>query len=653
MAKAKGNRRKIKTDPLAARPPAAVAASQAQALPVAASAAVICVARKRMGSVQFDDFFENKKIKATLDNIVHNVGAEMDRLQVKKTELLDRLSKLQDEKRKIAEDNGEVDASDDEEIKINAGGKVIEATRRTLTKLPDSRLAALFSGRWDKKLARDDEGLIFLDVNGDCFQAIIDYLNELAHSSEDESPALPSVHDELQHILAYQMNIFGLTTVPPIGSTIVTQRADEECLLGWLKQTKDVSESNIELELLYRLSRDGVASDRFHSKCDEKGPTVVIIKTTDGGVIGGYTNTSWSSKSKNGVFQPADEAFLFALSGFGLSNGPCKMPLKNADGDYAISNNSSYGPSFGRTVNHDLRVKGETLHVGIGNAYKAGPSCQLRKSGVYKIQEMEVFLLTDHSTQFQTLEMNQSIFYDTSATAEVEKVAPVDKFAQEDNDVINEEWANLLDREVCLIALEKSFKDEAKFVKAFASGDASDIVKLSVSGTMMTTLRQTLTLCEDSMLAQQFDDSKWTGQGCTRKRHVENWTPDDVTNWVKSLKGVPDDVPGLFQKEEITGLELVALSESLLVRMGVERTGTIGRLMKEIKKLEEDKKSTLIQYSPYCFGKILDYLRLKHYHSLDLIDEPALPTVCESHQKGFEKAVKFYFPGDSAKFILG
>ena len=89
--------------------------------------------------------------------------------------------------------------------------------------------------------------------------------------------------------------------------------------------------------------------------------------------------------------------------------------------------------------------------------------------------------------------------------------------------------------------------------------------------------------------------------------------------------------------------------------IGIERAGTLCILLEEIKTLKQSTQdvATLIEHGPYCFGKILDYLRLKHLHSQGLVDEPALPTVCETQKSRFEKVVKYYFPGDSSKFILG
>ena len=110
----------------------------------------------------------------------------------------------------------------------------------------------------------------------------------------------------------------------------------------------------------------------------------------------------------------------------------------------------------------------------------------------------------------------------------------------------------------------------------------------------------------------------------------------------------------LFKKNEINGLELLALNEFGLEKMGVSRPGTICLLIKAIKQLEKSTQdvSTLIEYSPYCFGKILDYILLKCFHSKELIDEPRLPTVSNDQKERYEKVVRYYFPGESAEFLL-
>ena len=112
----------------------------------------------------------------------------------------------------------------------------------------------------------------------------------------------------------------------------------------------------------------------------------------------------------------------------------------------------------------------------------------------------------------------------------------------------------------------------------------------------------------------------------------------------------------MLYENEITGRELLTLSRDDVNMMGVKRVGSVALLLKEISSLERTSRDfvTFMEHSPYCFGKILDYLRSKRFHFLGLIkNEPALPVICDLQKKRFEKVVKYYFPGDAAKAILG
>ena len=235
---------------------------------------------------------------------------------------------------------------------------------------------------------------------------------------------------------------------------------------------------------------------------------------------------------------------------------------------------------------------------------------------------------------------------------QIPQMKPVTIFTEAVNGAINAKQESLLHAEAEVLHLEDSFKDEHRFIAAFTSGDAKDVVSLNVSGTTMATKRSTLQTAEDSVLAQQFDDSKWK-QG--NLPCVKDWKPPDVSRWAKSIDNISDEVVDIFMKNELKGNELLALGIEGLKMLGIKRTGTVCLLSEEIKLLKQASMSTatLIEHSPYCFGKILDHLRLKQLHSQGLAEEPALPTVDESQKKRFEKVVKYYFPGDSAKYILG
>ena len=293
------------------------------------------------------------------------------------------------------------------------------------------------------------------------------------------------------------------------------------------------------------------------------------------------------------------------------------------------------------------------VYLRLGNTYESGPPLKLTDStgcATLAIKEMEVYEVSGTSSRAKV-----TIATEHKTPPGTPNLDPVTIFSDKINKAINVKKKSLLRAELETSFLEDRFKDEHKFITALASSDdAKYVVTLNVSGTRMTTNRSTLCSAEESVLAQQFDDTKWTEQGCNKPR-VEEWTPDDVSMWAKNIHGIQEDVPSILRENEITGCELIALDMDGLKMLKVDRPGTLCLMLKEIRKLERASQdiAIFIEHSPYCFGKILDYLRLKQLHSQGLIEEPDLIKVSESQQRRFEKVVKYYFPGDSAKFILG
>jgi hypothetical protein len=580
----------------------------------------------------------NKRLKSAHDNHLQDLSGEISTLDKRETLLNERVQGLNRKKHEIAQTHGNLDVTDDDLIEMNAGGKIIVTKRSTLTQIQGSRMAALFSGRWDKKLMRDGHGRIFLDVDPICFQAIVDYLNEMNISSEDSPPSPPSVDDEHKHILNHQLELFSLgpDCSPSLPDSIIKDARDIVKLHEWLGE----DDQDGEFSLLYRGTRDGLTNKAFHSKCDEKGCTLTIIETTCGKVFGGYSNTAWSS---TGGYKGANQAFLFTLSGGDISS-PGKMKLKDANDPHAIYCGSMYGPYFSHQNGNDIKVV-ESNVFRYHASYDLGPL----PNGTYSIKEMEVFQVTKLSTPIRNDHSNRNPT--KPATQAFEEVT---RFADDMNKAINAKQACLLQAESEMLQLEESFTDEQTFVDKFATGDAKDVVVLNVSGTVMTTKRCTLCAVDDSALAQQFDDSKWTEQGCNSPR-VKEWTSEEVSTWAKSINSLPEEVSVTLYENEITGEELLALSIEGLKMIGIERAGTLCLLLKEIDKLDKACQEivTLIEHSPYCFGKILNHLRLMQLHSIGLIvNEPNLPEVDESQKQRFEKVVKYYFPGDAAKIIL-
>ncbi len=49
-------------------------------------------------------------------------------------------------------------------------------------------------------------------------------------------------------------------------------------------------------KLIYRSSEHGYTGESFHEYCDNKGPTLIVIKSSGGWIFGGYTTQSWSGE---------------------------------------------------------------------------------------------------------------------------------------------------------------------------------------------------------------------------------------------------------------------------------------------------------------------------------------------------------------------
>ncbi len=84
------------------------------------------------------------------------------------------------------------------------------------------------------------------------------------------------------------MNVIKIYLVPRLlrGSTILLDTQYDSYLREWLG-------NDIKWKLLYRASEHEYTASSFHECCDDKGPTLVVIKSSGGWIFGGYTTQSW------------------------------------------------------------------------------------------------------------------------------------------------------------------------------------------------------------------------------------------------------------------------------------------------------------------------------------------------------------------------
>jgi hypothetical protein len=143
---------------------------------------------------------------------------------------------------------------------------------------------------------------------------------------------------------------------------------------------------NTALTNIYRATRDG--EDNFHTICDNKGPTVVVI-SANGHVFGGYVSVDWDS---TGSFKTDTKAFVFSLT------KPKKYPVWQSTNFWAICCATGMSTLFFGYPG-DISIKNPFLND-FTNSCKVGPCYRsgevednefLAGSETFKVDEMEVF----------------------------------------------------------------------------------------------------------------------------------------------------------------------------------------------------------------------------------------------------------------------
>ena len=163
---------------------------------------------------------------------------------------------------------------------------------------------------------------------------------------------------------------------------IITNEEQYNLICDWINKEK-----SFKFKLLYKGTIDGDTIEIFHNKCDNQGPTISIIKSTDGQVFGGYTSKSWDKNQKTDVPDPL--SFLFNI---------------NNKKKYCVSNNrgimSKYICNFGGNNFHELWVKNyyfsENSYCDNGQGYNFKNYELSGGKNSFKVQELEVYRVEEN-----------------------------------------------------------------------------------------------------------------------------------------------------------------------------------------------------------------------------------------------------------------
>ncbi|EFC47878.1 predicted protein [Naegleria gruberi] len=306
-------------------------------------------------------------------------------------ELLDQLeSRIQIAVKQALEEQSPNRYSDDTLVHLNVGGKKFTILKETIIYkipninkhqddqeeyYPDNMFSIMLEG--SIPFTTDEKGRIFLDRDPTYFPFILNYLRASGSRNQyvlpEDKLALKRLYLEANYYQLVGLCEHLEEIMPELESLVSIGRAssyryapNNECnYASGMKifiRTKVLTielcevlnsfvgvEKDRKWKLLWQGSRDGFDSRSFHSKCDNKGPTVTIIRTSNNCIFGGYTEVSWNSFSG---YSRDPNAFLFSL--VNVNNIPSKHPIKHHASRYAIQNRLVNGPTFGS--GHDIFI---------------------------------------------------------------------------------------------------------------------------------------------------------------------------------------------------------------------------------------------------------------------------------------------------------
>eukprot|EP00752_Nemacystus_decipiens_P009710 g8671.t1 len=221
--------------------------------------------------------------------------------------------------------------SEEAMLRLNVGGAPVNIRRSALE--GRGHLGSLFESVWDKRLPRDADGLIVVDLSPKCLKHVIhtllssrdaDSTKERLKSGDglpaDEKVYFPYLASAIGLAERPAIKVIGGCTPPArpaikvIGGSTVMEGDDllpmSSALLNWCPGQPAA------LELVYRATRDGWTPQAFHARCGADSPYTITLYRVPVGVnstvVGGFSSASWALTPVP-TYRSSPEAFLFML----------------------------------------------------------------------------------------------------------------------------------------------------------------------------------------------------------------------------------------------------------------------------------------------------------------------------------------------------
>jgi TLD len=349
-----------------------------------------------------NDFFENN-LTVSRDDINRNVKDMFDECSRNFKSLKERQNNLDRNLTIISEHCRRSGAVKENSIlKLNVGGEDVNIRRKAIQQYGQHHniLSLLLSNPWDHRLQKNHKCRIFLNVDPAWITPIINLMREQSQTDSKDLP-IPVISIDHKHgfeTVASYYN-FGplrarslVISSGPSTITCLNTSSSRETLLSFLQlESTEGQHVDINLDLIYRGSRDGYSPQNVQNKCSGRGRNVIVIEDTTGNVFGGYYHNGQERV-------PDTKSFLFNLKGFAAPQRFMSLgKLHHSWSPYGLSNVINF--------DQDLLIKKQAhaIHPYISTAIGTNFSTNSKTSlmGFFQdsntiVKEMEVYRITDH-----------------------------------------------------------------------------------------------------------------------------------------------------------------------------------------------------------------------------------------------------------------
>ncbi|KAJ5079413.1 pep-cterm sorting domain-containing protein [Anaeramoeba ignava] len=237
-------------------------------------------------------------------------------------------------------------------------------------------------------------------------EAELEKLIQIQIQSQNQYQHQNQIQNQFQNLHQIQNSTNLKLNSKPI---IIRTKKNFNKLKEWINDDEFFSK----MKLGFSAKRNGFNCKKWHDKCDNKGKTLIIIKTKDNYIFGGFTSigftndkSKWREEDRNRDYGyiPDSKAFIFSLRNNKNNRNPHKFPIKKDQEQYAIlyhylRNGANFGYGADFCLNSSLRSGWSNF----GNSYKLPKSIKKGKNEAksylagsfnsWKVDEVETYFL--------------------------------------------------------------------------------------------------------------------------------------------------------------------------------------------------------------------------------------------------------------------